>query len=215
MPMTETTAIGTRRTTDPSIGDPAGGGLPATSAHPPTAEGAAPRGLIARYRAGASVSSLAKELGVSFDWVAQRIIAAGTRRDQQFSGRPRRRPPELDSDEWLSDELSGGAGVRDLSRRLHVAPSTVRNALRHYAVRRGAGGGVGAVESDPERRFAVATERIERASSALERARRLQASAVSELHHSGLTLAAIADRLETDVHVVEALLAADAPSDEP
>ena len=74
---------------------------------------------------------------------------------------------------------------------------------------------MGAVESDPERRFAAATQRIERASTAVERARLLQASAVSELHHSGLTVAAIADRLGTEEQVVEALLAADAPPDAP
>jgi hypothetical protein len=163
------------------------------------------------------VTALAKELGVPFDWVAQRVIAAGTRRDPQRPTRTRRRPAELDADEWLSAELAAGAGVRDLSRRLHVAPSMVRNALRHYAARRaddGAGTGAGPA-SDPERRFAVASERIARATDALERARRLQVSAVSELQRSGLTVAAIADRLAIDVSLVEALLAADPPSDGP
>ena len=175
-----------------------------------------PRELVARYRSGASVTALAKDLGVSFDWVAQRVIAAGTRRDQVRPGRGRRRPGELDCDEWLSAQLASGAGVRELSRRLHVAPSTVRNALRHYAARRAqtAVGGVGAGTSDPERRFAAATERIERARAALERARQAQASAVTELHRAGLTVAAIADRLATDVNLVEAVLAADPPVDE-
>ena len=148
------------------------------------------------------MTALVKEFGVSFDWVARRIIAAGARRDQLPPRRTRRRPAELDSDQWLSNELAAGAGVRDLSRRLHVAPSTVRSALRHYVARRAggdAGAGIIAGQSDPERRFAAATERVERASVALERARGLQVSAVGELHRSGLTVAAIADRLDIDV----------------
>ena len=163
------------------------------------------------------MTAMARELGVSFDWVAQRLIAARTRRDVVASRRSRRRPPELDSDEWLSEELAAGAGVRDLSRRLHVSPSTVRNALRHYAARRAQGGvepGAGARASDPERRFTAAAGRaerasvaLERASVALERARRTQASAVIDLQRSGLTVPAIADRLGVEVNVVEALLA--------
>ena len=159
---------------------------------------------------------LARELGVSFDWVAQRVIRTGTRRDQLPLRRTRRRPAELDSDEWLSEQLAGGAGVGELSRRLHVSTSTVRNALRHHVARRGAGGSDADVcsgRSDPERRFAAGTERVERASVAHARAQRLQVSAVSELHASGLTVAAIADRLETDVNFVESLLATDAPLD--
>ena len=125
---------------------------------------------------------------------------------------------ELDSDEWLSGQLARGAGVGDLSRRLHVTPSTVRNALRHYAARRIErvdADGARPAESDPQRRFAAATGRLERATVALERARRLQASAVKELHQSGLTIAAIADRLRTDEHLVETLLAADQPLEYP
>ena len=107
--------------------------------------GAVPRSLLDRYRAGATVTALAQQFGVSFDWVAQRIIAEGARRDQLPQRRARRRPAELDSDEWLGVQLAGGAGVGDLSRRLHVTSSTVRNALRHYAytarrtLRRGSG----------------------------------------------------------------------------
>jgi hypothetical protein len=177
----------------------------------------APRELLRRYRAGASVAALAKELGVSFDWVAQRLIAARTERERLPRARERGRPPELDSDEWLSDELAAGAGVRDLSRRLHVTPSTVRNALRHYVARReerGADPDVGFGGSDPEQRFAAATVRVERATVALERARRAQVSAVNDLHRSGLTVAAVADRLAVDVNAVEALLA-HPPSDTP
>jgi hypothetical protein len=175
-----------------------------------------PRELIRRYRAGTSVRALATEFGVSFDWVARRVIDAGTRRRQPPRG-TRRRPAELDSDRWLSQQLASGAGVGDLSRRLHVTRSTVRNALRRYAARRAEGGGAGAGEavgaSDPERRFAAATERVEQATAALERARRVQTSAVSELQEAGLTIAAIADRLGTDEHVVESLLAAEHPVD--
>lgn len=227
--------------TDRSTGDRAEGGLPVTSAHPrppsvpagshdaghrstplsapPADEGAtapiARRELMRRYRAGASVSALAKEFGASFDWVAQRIIAARARRDQP-SRRTRRRPADLDSDDWLGDQLAGGAGVRDLSRRLHVTPATVRNALRRYAARRAehvAGADARPGPSDPQLRFAAATVRVERATVALERARRMQASAVSELHRSGLTIAAIADRLGTDEHLVETLVAPDQPCD--
>jgi lambda repressor-like predicted transcriptional regulator len=171
-----------------------------------------PSGLLRRYRAGASLSSLAKEIGVSVDWVAQRIIATGTRRDQVVARKTRRRPAELDSDQWLSHQLAGGAGVRDLSRRLQVTPSTVRNALRHYVARRADGvTGVGTRRSDPERRFVAASERAGRARVALERAQRLQASAVSEMRSSGLTIAAIADRLNTEEHLVETLLAGERP----
>ena len=179
----------------------------------PTASG----GLLRRYRSGTSVSTLAKDLGVSFDSVAQRVIAAGIRRDRP-SQRGRPLPIELDSDEWLGEQLAGGAGVRDLSRRLHVTPSTVRKALRGFVARRGDGSdtdGVGRGESDPVRRFAAATKRVERASGALERARRLQASAVKELHRSGLTIAAIADRLDADEHLVETLLTTDPADDGP
>jgi lambda repressor-like predicted transcriptional regulator len=173
-----------------------------------------PRELIRRYRAGTSVRALATEFGVSFDWVARRVIDAGTRRRQPPRG-TRRRPAELDSDRWLSQQLASGAGVGDLSRRLHVTRSTVRNALRRYAARRAEGGGAGEAvgASDPERRFAAATERVEQATAALERARRVQTSAVSELQEAGLTIAAIADRLGTDEHVVESLLAAEHPVD--
>ena len=157
------TATATTRTTDRSSDDRAEGGLPMTSAHPrpsapparasepgyrsqPTSSSPVgahtatpketlPGGLLQRYRAGATVTALAREFGVSFDWVAQRIIAAGARRDELPQRRARRRPAELDSDEWLGAQLAGGAGVGDLSRRLHVTPSTVRNALRHYATR--------------------------------------------------------------------------------
>jgi len=206
-------------------------GVTVTGDARPTAE-SVPGALVRRYRQGAAVTVLAKELGVSFDWVARRIIATGTRRDQLPPRRTRRRPAELDSDQWLSDQLAGGAGVRDLSRRLHVAPSTVRNALRHYAARR-ADGSVGtdvcSGASDPEGRFAAATKRIERANLALERAnlaldraslsleraQRLQASAVSDLHAAGLTVAAVADRLGIDVNLVETLLATDAALDSP
>ena len=41
----------------------------------------------------------------------------------------------------------------------------------------------------------------------------MQASAVSELHRAGLTIPAIADRLGSDEHLVETLLAADQPDD--
>ena len=81
------------------------------------------RELLRRYRAGTSVTALAKEFGVSFDWVARHVIAvwdgAG---DQTSLRRIRDRPAELDSDDWLGDQLAGGAGVGDLSRRLHVTP---------------------------------------------------------------------------------------------
>jgi hypothetical protein len=136
-----------------------------------------PGGLLRRSRAGTSVSVLARKLGVSFDWVAQRAIAPGMRHDRP-SRQIRRRPIELDSDEWLSAQLASGAGVRDLSRRLRVSRSTVRNALRDYEARRtesGAGGDPG--ETDPIHRFTAATERLERAGVALERARMLQSSA--------------------------------------
>ena len=114
------TATATRRTTDHSSDDRAEGGLPTTSAHPrpssplagaseparrsqptpsPPAGGhtdapsaTVPRGLLRRNRARATVTALAKEFGVSFDWVARRIIAAGTRRDQLPPRRARRRP---------------------------------------------------------------------------------------------------------------------------
>ena len=183
-------------------------------AHSATPKATLPGGLLDRYRAGATVTALAQQFGVSFDWVAQRIIAAGARRDQLPQRRARRRPAELDSDEWLGVQLAGGAGVGDLSRRLHVTPAAVRNALRHYATRRTdraaeAAGSSG--ESDPQQRFAAATGRVERATIALERARRLQASAVSELHRSGLTIPAIADRLNADEYLVENLLAAAPP----
>lgn len=174
-----------------------------------------PGWLLRRYRAGTSVSVLAKELGVSFDWVAQRVIAAGTRRDRP-AWQIRRRPIELDSDEWLSGQLASGAGVRDLSRRLRVSRSTIRHALHDYAERRvesGAGGDPG--ETDPIHRFTTATERLERARVALDRARMLQASAVRELHRSGLTINAIADRLGVDEHVVETLLSAVPTADDP
>jgi hypothetical protein len=79
--------------------------------------------------------------------------------------------------------------------------------------------GLAAAASDPERRFAAATGRVERASLslerarvALERARRMQASAAIDLQRSGLTVPAIADRLAVDVNVVESLLALE-PSD--
>ena len=175
-----------------------------------------PGGLLQRYRAGATVTALAQQFGVSFDWVARRIIADGTRREPLPPRRARRRPAELDSDEWLGVQLAGGAGVSDLSRRLHVTPSTVRNALRHYATRRAehaAGACASIGPSDPQQRFATACNRIEQATAALEQARQLQVSAVSELHHSGLTIAAIADRLNADEHLVENLLAADQPLD--
>ena len=172
------------------------------------------RELLRRYRAGASVTALAKEFGVSFDWVAQRVIVAGTRRDPSSPRRDRRRPAELESDDWLGHQLAGGAGVGDLSRRLHVTRSTVRNALRHYATRRAERlGGAGDGPSDPQQRFAAATARVEQATNALARARRMQASAVSELHRAGLTIPAIADRLGSDEHLVETLLAADQPDD--
>jgi transposase-like protein len=172
------------------------------------------RELLRRYRAGTSVIALAKEFGVSFEWVARRVIASGTRPDQTSLRRIRDRPAELDSDDWLSDQLAGGAGVGDLSRRLHVTRSTVRNALRHYAARRANGDAVaGAGRSDPEGRFAAATERVERATVALERARRMQASAVMELHRSGLTITAIADRFCIGEHLVETFVAADQPLD--
>ena len=38
-----------------------------------------PRGLIARYRSGVSVTALANEVGASFDRVAQLVMAAGAR----------------------------------------------------------------------------------------------------------------------------------------
>jgi len=165
--------------------------------------------LLRRYRSGTSVRVLAKELGVSFDWVARRVIAAGTRREQPVQqGRPR--PAELDCDEWLGEQLAGGAGVRDLSRRLRVRPSTVRSALRGYAERLNEGRGrVRHPGSDPVRRFVAASERVERAGKALERARRRQVSAVIELQRSGLTIAAIADRLGADEQLVETLLESD------
>jgi len=237
------TAIGTRRTTGRSAGDRAEGGLPTTSAHPrtvpdgsddgdrvaelmsppPAGPGADPSvpppalgEVLRRYGAGASVRALANELGVSFDWVARRVIDAGERREPR-SRRARRRPPELDSDSWLSEQLANGAGVGDLSRRLHVSTSTVRNALRHHAARLTEQGAAGVGDdvgpSDPERRFAVATDRVEQANAALERARHMQASAVGELQQSGLTIAAIADRLGADDALVESLLAVDLPPD--
>ncbi len=117
------------------------------------------------------------------------------------------RPPELDSDDWLGRELAGGAGVRGLSRRLRTSPSTVRRALRDYAARRTSV--AVAPGSNPERRFAEATRRVEQANVALERARRLQASAVVELRRSGLTPAAIADRLRIADREVDVILAYD------
>jgi hypothetical protein len=187
--------------------------VPAPPADATAAAPSAPLELLRRYRAGTAVGALAKELGVSFEWVARRVIAAGTRRDRPQ--RAPRRPAELDSDEWLGDQLAGGAGVRDLSRRLDVTPSTVRKALRDYAARQSGGSTFDAGASDPERRFAAAADRAEQAAGALERARQLQASAVSELQRSGLTIAAIAERLHADEQLVENLLTASPPPRRP
>jgi hypothetical protein len=155
------------------------------------------------------VGALAKELGTSFDWVARRVIEAGMRRNRPSRG-VRPRPVELDSDDWISGELASGAGIRDLAQQLRVPRSMVRSALRDYIARRIGGDATGDPGgSDPVRRFAAATERVARATVALDRARSAQASAVRELQQSGLTVAAIADRLEAGDDLVEKLLTAD------
>ena len=71
--------------------------------------GVVPCGLLDRYRAGATVTALAQQFGVSLDWVAQRL-------------------EELDSEEWLGVQLARGAGLGDLIRRLLVTPSGGRYA---------------------------------------------------------------------------------------
>jgi hypothetical protein len=93
---------------------------------------------------------------------------------------------------------------------LRTSPSTVRRALRDYAARRTSD--AGSPGSNPERRFAAATRRVEQANVALERARRLQVSAIAELRRSGLTPAAIADRLRIADRDVDVLLAAEEAS---
>jgi len=118
------------RRSQPTPSPPAGGHTNAPSA-------TVPRRLLPRNRARETVTALAKEFGVSFDCVARRIIAAGTRRDQLPPRRAGRRPAELDSDEWLGAQLAGGAGVGDLSRRLHVTPPR-RSAMRSATTRHSA-----------------------------------------------------------------------------
>jgi hypothetical protein len=93
---------------------------------------------------------------------------------------------------------------------LRTSPSTVRRALRDYASRRISD--AASPGSNPERRFAEATRRVEQANVALERARRLQVSAIAELRRSGLTPAAIADRLRIPDRDVDVLLAAEEAS---
>lgn len=162
---------------------------------------------LARYRNGVPVTTIAEELGVTFDWVAQRVIAEDVRRD--IPSRPPRRgrrgrPSQLDDPSWLRQELAS-AGVGGISRALSVRPSIVRAALRRHGI--SAAGDVRRDErSDPAARFHAGTSRVVRARRDLARALALQTSAVVELHDAGLTVAAIADRVEVDPVVIEDLL---------
>ncbi|MET0147067.1 MAG: hypothetical protein ABW328_20085 [Ilumatobacteraceae bacterium] len=164
--------------------------------------------ILDRYRHGAPVPQIAKQLGVGFDHVARLVISARVRRARPLRGRTRRWAPQLDDDTWLSEQLARGAGVRTLSRQLDVRPSTVRSALRDHARRlvTEATPGVDTPVADPEHRFRVGAERAARAAAQLSRARDLQRSAVADLAGTRLTVAAIADRLEVSVAVVEELL---------
>ena len=164
---------------------------------------------LARYRNGVPITTIADELGVTFDWVAQRVIAENVRRDIP-SRAPRRgrrsRPSQLDDPSWLRQELAS-AGVGGISRELSVRPSIVRAALRRHGIT--AAGDVRrerSERSDPTARFHAGTSRVVRARRDLARALALQTSAVVELHDAGLTVAAIADRVEVDPVVIEDLL---------
>ena len=136
---------------------------------------------------------------------------------RQPPGRARWWPVELDCDEWLGAQLAGGAGVRELSRR--AARRTVDSSQRAAALwgethrERSGRRGYGWIRSRPALRR---RDRAGRAgASGARRAWRLQSTAVAELHRTGLTVAAIVDRLATDVNLVEAVLAADSPFDAP
>lgn len=177
------TATATRRTTDHSSDDRAEGGLPTTSAHPrpssplagvseparrsqptpsPPAGGhtnapsaTVPRRLLPRNRARATVTALAKEFGVSFDCVAWRIIAAGTRRDQLPPGEPAAGPRS-------STRTSSSAPIGPRRRRWRPQPAVARHPLdglqcapplRDTARQRSAGAGANTGQSDPQGRF--------------------------------------------------------------
>jgi hypothetical protein len=164
-----------------------------------------------RYRNGAPVSTLARDLQTSFDWVAQQVMAHGVRREVPVK-RTRRGllRAELDDPRWILQQLDSGADVRAISELLGIGVPTVRNAMKRFGITPPPSSAFlkndAARHTDPVRRYQVAVERARKARLSLERAYALQVSAVIELSSDGLIIPAIADRLETDVALVEALL---------
>ena len=87
-------------------------------------------GVVRRSRSGRSVSALAKDLGVSFDWGAQHVIAAGVGRDRPVQ-RGRRPTAELDSDDGSASSWLVAPAFETSARRLK---SPRRRIAAHSAI---------------------------------------------------------------------------------
>ena len=168
-------------------------------------------GAFGEYRCGASVASVARGLGVSFDAMARLIIAHGVRRDVPLSEPSRRDPPaELDDPDWIRAQLEAGRTTGDIARLLSVDADVASAALtRHGFTVASAADAVRDVDAERAElaaRFRTAADRARAADAALDRAVALQAAAVSALVCSGLTIPAVADRLGVDDTAVHDLL---------
>lgn len=172
---------------------------------------------LRRYRCGASVASVAAELDVSFDALARLIIDAGVRRAVP-TGRPPRPGTSfsLDDADWVRAQLEAGRTIGDIAHHLGVDADVAGAAVTAH-------GFTVASTLEPPRdaegertelaaRFRSGSEEAQAADVALRRARALQASAVSELVRTGLTVPAVADRLGVHDDVVLELLTESAGS---
>jgi hypothetical protein len=166
--------------------------------------------VVDAYRHGASVTSIADELDVSFDSVARVVIAHAIIRDTPLGGSPAHdTPTELDDPDWLRASLETGRTVGGIARRVAMSEASVAAALARHGFTVASSDGDRDVEierSELVEQFRNGAERLHLAEASLDQAKAIQASAVARLAGSGLTVAAIADRLDLDDAAVDALL---------
>ena len=167
--------------------------------------------LLDAYRRGDPVTSIADAFEMDFDSVARLVIVHDIARDVPLARRPGPdQPAELDDPDWIRSGLETGWTVADIARRVAASEDAVTAALtRHGFTVASSDDSTPHLETERSahvKQFRIGARRAQAARSSFDRAVAMQASAVAGLASSGLTVPAIADRLDLDDVAVEALL---------
>jgi hypothetical protein len=145
---------------------------------------------------------------MTFDAIATAVISNGITREVPFGTTSAPAPPaELDDLDRIRSRLEAGWTISDIARRVAMTDDAVMAALdRHGFTVTSSGGGVRDVETERAElveQFRMGAEHAQGARSSLARAVTMQSTAIARLANSGLTVPAIADRLDLDDAAVE------------